>query len=209
MMGLRIRVGVIFALFTFAAIMSAMGLYPTRYDRDVLKAEALPMVLDTWIGREVPVEDYVKQILETEDVIQRNYISRLSGPFPVQLAVVYSPDNRRVAHPPEVCYTGAGWETSEKREVRHEGLPPMIRLVLSHAGQKDLVLYCYKAGDQITASYARQQWNIITNMLLRRSTSSALIRFSTPIQVDASTAEARVVEFARLMMPEIETTLDY
>ena len=107
------------------------------------------------------------------------------------MAVVYSPDNRRVVHPPEVCYKGAGWECSEKVVVQHDGIPPLVRLKLANSNSRhDIVLYCYKAGNEITSNYYRHQLNIIANQTLMRATSSALLRFSTAVMPNERQADA-------------------
>jgi EpsI family protein len=169
----------------------------------------LPLVIGSWIGQELPVEGYVKAILETDDVIQRNYVNRLNNKTPIQLAVVFSSDNRRAAHPPEVCYRGTGWEVTDKKIIEPEGLPPMVRLILDGGGGKrDMVIYFYRAGTRITANYYRQQYNIVVNHLLRRAASSALVRFSSPIVRSEGDTERDLADFIRLMLPEIKSHLN-
>ena len=205
---LSVRVTIALVLLAVAAAVSALTLYPAKHQRGSELAADLPLMVDQWVGREVAVEDYVKQILETDDVIQRNYVNPLDGFGIIQLAVVFSPDNRRVAHPPEVCYKAAGWEVNNKSIVEVMGLPPMVRLIMAYGGQRDMVLYCYKAGPEMTANYYRQQFNIALNQLLMRSTSSALIRISASIEVDETTTQARLSGFARQLLPEIIRVLD-
>lgn len=209
MRNLRTRLAIVIVLLALTASFSALALYPEQYESEMLKAKKLPLMLDSWAGQEVAVEQYVLDILETEDVVQRNYASPLyPGKF-VQLAVVFSPQNRRVAHPPEVCYRGAGWEVNTKTTQQYEGLPEMVKLTLGRGPKRDLALYCYKAGNDLTANYYQQQINIIRNQIMQRSTSSALIRFSTPVYPDENMeqCEQRLVAFARKMMPEIQSTL--
>ncbi len=204
---LRTRVILLLLLLAPTAWFSAAALYPERMEREHLKARDLPLVMDNWFGREIEVDAEVREILETDDVVQRAYVNPLH-PEPVHLAVVYSPDNRRVAHPPEVCYLAGSWEVNDKRIVEREGLPPMVRLVISYGQHKDMVYYCYKSGPDYLANYYQQQINIIRNYMLRRPTASALIRFSTAVQGNEAGAEERLLTFARLMMPEIRQTLD-
>ncbi len=207
MRSLRVRVIISLVLIALLGGVSALALYPSKMQRGGLKASNLPLTIASWVGREQIVDDYVKEILETEDVVERAYTSPLHGASEVSLAVVYSPDNRRVAHPPEVCYEGSNWEVSERRIVENEGLPAMVRLVIGHGSSRDLVLYCYKSGDAFIANYYQQQLEIIKNYLLLRPTASALVRFSTPIDASVTTAEQRLTDFARIMMPEIRKTL--
>lgn len=206
---MKTRLMIAVVLLGLASALSAVSLYPTQMDRGVLKATSLPMTLGQWVGEDYPVDELTKQILETEDIVQRNY-KHPEQADAVTLAVVYSPSNRRVAHPPEVCYKGSGWETDGKIVVEHAGLPPMVRLHVSKgAAMDDVVLYCYKAGERLTASYYGQQINILSNQLFMKSTASALLRFSTRIGDSESIdeAELRVVAFALEMMPEIREKL--
>lgn len=210
MFKLHFRLGLALALLAGAAALSASLLYPRKMVRGELQAEALPYVISGWSGQKVEIEDYVKRILETEDVIQRNYVNPLYKNIPVQMAVVYSPDNRRVAHPPEICYRGGGYEINSNEEVRLQGIPPMIRLQISRGqGFRDLVLYTFKTGNLLTANYYQQQLNIVKSQFAARSSSSGLIRFSSRIMPDESDAEAqaRMVAFIREIMPEIQKTL--
>lgn len=207
-----IRLTVVLILLAGAAALSARILYPTKMVRGQLQAAALPLQLGGWMGQDVKIEEYVKQILETDDVVQRNYTNPLYRNAPVQMAIVYSSDNRRVAHPPEICYKGGGWEINGKQPVQLDpALPDMIRLQISRGREnRELVLYCFKTGEIITADYLQQQVNIVKNQLRMRSSSSALLRFSTRQQPTESEAEtqARLVSFIKQMMPEIKKTLE-
>src|SRR5689334_13870698 len=112
-----LRLVLAFAFLGVAAFASATILFPKGEARGELKANHLPMAIAGWFGQVLPIEQYVKDILETDDVVQRYYSSADHPEAPVLMAIVYSPDNRRVAHPPEVCYTGAGWEMTSKRII--------------------------------------------------------------------------------------------
>jgi EpsI family protein len=86
----------------------------------------------------------------------------------------------------------------------------MVRLKLHFGRRSDLVIYCFKAGPDFTASYYQQQMNIVRNMLTQRATSSALVRISTVIPEGESDeqAERRLLDFARRAMPELREKLN-
>jgi EpsI family protein len=203
------RLTVVLCLFALATLASGKLLYPATFDTAASRTSRIPMEIGSWAGRALPVDNYVKEILETNDVIQRNYFSPAHGNRPVQLAVVYSANNRRVAHPPEICYAGGGWELSSKTIRDYPGVGPMARLELHRAGMRDIVLYCFESGDDFTARYYRQQINIVRNLLTGRSTSSALVRLSTLVRDDESTdqAEKRLLDFAAQVMPILRREL--
>lgn len=199
-------------IFGLAALSAGNMLYPSRMETGTGKAASLPLVLGEWAGQDVEIEDYVKQILETDNIVQRNYVKLQASSEKVQMAIVYSANNRRVAHPPDICYKGEGWEKMAKGVIEPAGLPPMMRLLLAKGrGSRDIVYYCFKAGGELTPDYYTQQLNMIRNQMLRREeTASALIRFSTHIgdnETDAQ-ADARIQDLMRVMMPEIMKTLD-
>lgn len=208
--GLAGRVAVALTLLILCAGLSWRMLYPTLMEQGV-KSSKLPLNIGRWVGYDSVVEDYVKLILETDDVIERNYLDGGSGNAMVQLAVAFSSNNRRVAHPPEICYRAGGWEVVNKKIFQIKGLPPLVRLVMDNGNRRrDVVFYFFKSGDEITSNYYQQQFNIAANQLLGRATASSLVRFSTTIRdnEDQLTAELRVVDFIRLMTPEIKRVLN-
>ena len=80
-----------------------------------LYAKQLPLSVDDWVGRDIDVDEQTLRILETEDVVMRDYTKE--GSPHVQMCIVYASNNRKVAHPPEVCYKGGGWSLEEKKPV--------------------------------------------------------------------------------------------
>jgi EpsI family protein len=151
------------------------------------------------------------EILETEAILTRTF-SRGSPPD-VDLSVVYAPNNRRVAHPPEVCYKGSGWsvEHSEACSFEVEGGKPFQanRLLLLRSNKRLLVLYWYKAGSDYYASYLKMQWGIVWSQLTFRSSSSALIRVSAESSGPDEDARVYAVleEFTARALPAITPAL--
>lgn len=143
--------------------------------------DAIPRSFGEWgmVDERGPSEDE-KRILETEAILTRTY-SR-GAAVACDLSVVFAKDNRRVAHPPEICYKGSGWAI-EKSEVVEVPLSDgrafkVNRLLLLRGNLRMWVYYWYKAGPHCSANYLRMQWNIIKSHFLRRSSSSALLRVS-------------------------------
>lgn len=170
-------------------------------------AKAIPQRLDGWlvISERGPT-DLEKEILETDAILTRTY-SRGEG-AQCDLSVVFARDNRRVAHPPELCYKGSGW-TVEEKEVVELALPagpfPVNRLLLVRGGARLWVYYWYKVGPHCSASYARMQWNIIKSHFLLRGSSSALVRLSVASSGAAQDAQvlAALDQFALVAVPAV------
>ncbi len=180
-----------------------------------LYAKQLPIFINNWVGKDSEVDDKTLEILETDDVLMREYIKE--GEPPVQLCIVYAKDNRKVAHPPEVCYKGGGWSLEEKKPIIFStksdeflsttDLMPgfkVIKLVLEKGNQRQLILYWYKCNKEYTSNYYKQQINIVKSEIINGNSTSGLIRISTPIiDKDEDVAIKRAQIFTLNILPLI------
>ena len=181
---------------------------------DLRVAESIAMDLGPWKGESIPVDNLTKKILETDNIIIRNY-TRPGEPAPVTLAIIYSENDRKVAHPPPICYAGAGW-TVEKQDtapLHLDGDDPadrqnIARCTVEKSGFRILALYWYMTGDVYTGNYLEAQLRLLINKLLRKRTSIALIRLSTTIiDNDIDAAEERIRAFINALEPELRKRL--
>lgn len=201
------RIIIAFILLSFTAIIT-YGSYSLRNYSDELYTRRIPLIIGNWYGKELGMDERTYEVLETKDAIMREYINSNDT---VLLAIVFSQDNRKVAHPPEVCFAGGGWERSDRgietliidgREIK------MNKLILQKDSWKQVVLYLYKSGDKLTEKYYAQQFNIILNGMLSKDTSSALIRVSANVyDGDVSEKIALTKNFFREIIPIIEQKL--
>lgn len=153
----------------------------------------IPKRIGSWYGgRDRPPSKKEIEILETEAILTRRYgCATRKGPD-VDFSVVYSENNRRIAHPPQICYKGAGWNVEEQELIEFDGLvvngEPFRanRLLLTKGGAKGgtflHVLYWFKGGPNYYADYLRMQWGIIWTQFRLRTSSSALLRVSVQTQ---------------------------
>lgn len=200
------RYWTLIAVLGVTAVVSVAYLYPSRSAPQLSYAQRLPKAIGPWSGEDLPVDDFTKAVLETDDVLMRQY-DRPQG-VPIILAVVFARENRKVAHPPEVCLTGSGFEVEQKGKVQLRREFPVIRLVTARGLYREMYYYWYKSGDLFTESYLRQQMNIAANHLLRREASASLIRVSTVVKGDDfAGAEARLREFSLALLPHVEQVL--
>ncbi len=170
-------------------------------------SKAIPKRLGAWtaVSERGPTE-LEKEILETDAIMTRTYAN--GGGAECDLSVVFARDNRRVAHPPELCYKGSGWTVEEKKVVEFpiDGKRFAVnRLLLVRGGARLWVYYWYKVGKKCSASYARMQWNIIMSHLSFHTSSSALVRlsaFSPGPERDAATLAA-LDRFAAVAIPAV------
>jgi len=173
-------------------------------------ADRIPLDLGVWTGERRVVAADAKNILGTEDVISRAYSRGKSEP-PVGLSVVYSESDRKVAHPPPVCYRGAGYMTEQRDSIGLPGgdgigaqRPRVARAIMAGKGRRLLVVYWYKSGDVYTSNYIGAQLRQMLAKLFRRPGSIGLVQLTTLIEdggVDAATQ--RILDFVVVLEPEL------
>ncbi len=173
--------------------------------QDTVDINRFPARIGEWTATEMPLTDDVYDILETRNVVARKYIN--ADGRAVYLLLVYSQYNRKVSHPPEICYTGSGISIVESGSVtiplKDDRNPLAVnRLLLELRGSQQYAYYWFKVGDSYTPNYWEQQFLIATHMLKGRSHSSALIRVSADIvSGNKETALANIQEFINLIHP--------
>lgn len=139
----------------------------------------IPMKVNGWQGKEIPVETNVNAILETESILMREY---QKGNNTVWLAIVYYKDSRVSLHLPESCYTGQGSEIVERGTEKINDKIIANRFMLKGDKGDQIVQYYFESGEFRTHSYQSLRWNMILNKLKRKSNSGALVRYSIAIQ---------------------------
>ncbi len=163
----------------------------------------IPRQIGEWTSRELPLSDSTYEILETRDVIVREYAN--AEREAVYLAVIFAENNRKVAHPPEVCYAGAGYQVESKRARRLSPELIAAELVLVKPGERELVLYWYGLGGFFTPNYYSQQLRVVLRQVLLRHTRVSLVRVSTPVSGTIEEADRRLKEFALLLLPYLRS----
>ena len=195
------------ALLLFTAVLTFRA-YPLKSYFGELYTNNIPIIVNNWYGRDLPMDERTYEILETRDAIMREYVN--SDKETMLLAVVFSQNNRKISHPPEVCFSGGGWSiaSKDKQFVTINSKEIEInRLILEKGSEKQVVLYLYKAGDILTSNYYAQQFNVILNGMLHKNTSSALIRISTNIAEDVDKTTVLTKQFAKEIIPLLEQSL--
>ena len=142
----------------------------------------VPMQIGVWKGRNVVLDERTYEILETRNVLSRTF-KNPEGKT-VDLLLVGSHRDRRVAHPPEVCYVGANFDIVNIREgsvrIGDKKIPikEFVAHDKKHPSYRENVLYVYKAGDFLTTSYYAQQLHFVWDQLGKREGRILLIRLS-------------------------------
>lgn len=173
-----------------------------------------PMKIGSWIGKELPLDEETYKILETRNVLFRKYYKQSSErgeTASVYLYIIYSEDNRKVSHPPEICYTGGGAELISKSQVSIDTGSQIMRVnkfIVEEHKQKEMVLYWYSAGGEFTTNYLRQQMKVVLGQLGRRGSGASLIRVSAPIAKGEAETLGELKGFIRDAIPEIKENLE-
>ena len=180
------------ALLLIQAAVTVKVFYLTDHLSTEIYTHNIPSAMGEWIGMDIPVEDYVIKILETKDILYRKY----SHPDhkPVYLSIVFSPDNRKIVHPPEVCYTAGGWEVMKDHSFNTNVLDieyRMKELFIEQGRYQQVVWYFFKSGEKLTDNYYLQQLNVVLAKLFGREGNAALIRFSTDFGPKTSHEQAQ------------------
>jgi EpsI family protein len=166
----------------------------------------------TWQGYDLPMDENTLTILETRDYLYRKYFS--PNCLPVDFTIVFSKDNRKGTHPPDLCLEGSGEGIVGKRDVVVDGIPGRgtvrcAELIVQSGPERQCFLYTYKCGGKYTDSFWRQQFMICANGLIGANASGALIRVSVSVDGnDLEKARNRNIEFMRAAIPYLDKSLN-
>ncbi len=200
--------GIVIALLAVGAF-SNWRFFGPEAEGSLAQVTGIPHDFGSWHGEDVKLDERTYEILETRNVLYREYRAAQDSP-PIVLCVVFSPVNRKAPHPPEVCYTGSGAQVDRRpdEKVQLSSSPEPIRgssLLVRYGKAEEVVLYWYLAGTQLTTSYYEQQRKVIWAQLTGRPAQSAIIRYSATLLQNESQEEAmaRLKTFAQTTLPEI------
>lgn len=188
---------VIIVLLAAASFFSFNLFMREKTAHDKLNISVFPYKIMDWEGRDIPVTEKEYAILETRNLISREYADP-SGKK-IYLFIIYSETNRAVFHPPEVCLIGSGIniadkKTEEIRSDKHAFL--MSKLYLEKSSHKELVLYCYKAGKYYTDNFYFQQAYLALHQVFGRLVPGATIRVGMPMM---NSEEATLSEMKKFL----------
>lgn len=206
-----IKYTVLLCLFVFAGMYSWRVYFKVYTQTDKISIHNFPREINGWKSRDLKITELEYAILETRNVFVREYVNADTG-GKVYLFIVYSENNRKVSHPPEICYTGSGFAIVNSQKDTLKGRDGQVltvnRLLLELGAAEQIAYYWFKVGQSFTDGYWLQQGKIAFNTLLGRPASSALLRVSADvIGGDYSTAEKTVQEFSADMIPHLLTYL--
>ncbi len=149
--------------------------------------------------------------LETSDYLNRVYVA--PGMPHLTYCIIFSKDNRKGTHPPDLCISGAGDGILTMKDLLLDGndgdrpVPCRELIVQMAPQQRQYFIYTYKCGGSYTNSFWNQQFSIFTNGLLNRDSSGALIRVSTRVTTTVEDARKRSMQLLRKSIPYLDENL--
>lgn len=196
---------VIVVLLLLAAAVTWQLYFKEYHQADTVSIHIFPNEIAGWTAKEIPISDGDYAILETRNAFVRRYTNP-AGQF-VDLFIIYSQNNRKVSHPPEICYTGSGATIlSSVTQMIPLQVPAMTiranKLTVEQRNNQQFMYYWFKVGDTFTSNYWQQQMLIALKTVTGKPASSALIRLSSDINPDYPQKNAALIEdFTRAITP--------
>ncbi|PIQ89467.1 MAG: EpsI family protein [Candidatus Omnitrophica bacterium CG11_big_fil_rev_8_21_14_0_20_42_13] len=198
----------IIVLFAIAAGLSIYLYYQQIKPEDAFDVSSFPMQIADWQGEDIPLEEMVYEILETRNILMREY--KRKGEPGIVVYIVYSDKNRKSSHPPEICLAGGGIDitTKKSQEIAIADNKKISKLKVNYliaekGNARELMLYWFKGGNTFTANYLKQQFKIMLRQLQGKPSGGAMIRISTPITNGEEEALIRLTSFANKITPLI------
>jgi EpsI family protein len=150
------------------------------------------------------IGDRVTEVLGADDFISRTYLGR-DGRQILMHAAVWSGEEyvaTLAPHPPQVCYTGAGWEILEQRTVDLEtphGTYPCAFILFERDGERIVTAHWYQMGRHhfTTRDEARKLHRRLWGQSEWPPTLKILLQVTS---FDLSSAQAEIVPFAQELL---------
>lgn len=190
---------------------SALGLLALSHGESVplrkpLSSE-LPRAMGTWKGEDIPIEQRIVDAVAVDDYVNRSYVSE--DPVPVFVYVGYYKSQRtgQTIHSPRNCLPGSGWQPVSSRRIDlqlEDGTHAPVNVYVVEKGlNRLLVMYWYQSHGRIVASEYWGKYYLIVDAIRTNRTDAALVRISTVIHPNEDAALARVLGFAKNLVPEL------
>ena len=169
-----------------------------------------PSAIESSRSEDRPFDQPVVRAIGADDYINRIYLG--STP-PIELYIGYYKDQRSgdKIHSPKNCLPGSGWEPIHSARVQIgfvNGTPVIVNgYLVAQGAKRDMVLYWYQSHGRIVASEYWAKFLLIADGLKNRPTDGAMIRIWTTAVDGEEAAQARAVEFAQLVYPQVDEFL--
>ncbi|HPR73411.1 MAG TPA: EpsI family protein [Bacteroidales bacterium] len=175
---------VIILIIVVLAVFFMANSFRANTEKPIAEAYVLPLVFGSWEGTDLTYNrKLLTSWLGTDFITFRNYKNSANGSV-VTLYIAYYPDleSSDMAHSPEVCYPGQGWEITkgEDTEIILQGKKVNIkRLYIKKESEQQVVYSWWQTEHKIIAENSWYHLYQILSKVSHRDTSSIWIRIST------------------------------
>jgi EpsI family protein len=171
--------------------------------------DKLPLTIGEWQGKSFPVQERILQILETEYILDRDYVN--GDGRHIYLSIVYYPDNKIGFHNPESCNTGAGSKIIQKDVLSIGNQKPNTeqdgfkanRLILQRTAGDKVILYFFVSGNYMTHDYLKFRLYMMRQQMGFRRPSGAQVQIHSNILPDLKTTIAVMEDFIQNLAPRL------
>lgn len=164
-----------------------------------------PIAIEGWRGRDIPLEPWVLESLETPYAIMREYRSPKGAA--VNLAIVWYDDKEIAFHSPEACLGGYGNRVkSMSGHVVHAGTHEPLRvgrIVAERGAGQILVLYYFINDGFVTSSQMELRWRVLWQRMALKRSSAAFVRAMIPAGTDLAFAQSVLDGFLISTLPSV------
>jgi EpsI family protein len=170
--------------------------------------EMVPYKIDSWEGMDIPITQDVYEILETDDILLREY--RDESNYPVMLLIVFSDSKRASFHPPEICYIGGGSElmAKESDELVFDDNSTLstTKLLVKSEDYFTTVWYWFVVGDRKIGNYYWQQFSMLPSLFSSKKLRSSMVRIS--VYTNDALGKEKASKFVISVMPYLDRMHD-
>jgi EpsI family protein len=194
------------ALFLVAGTVAAHSLRPGNATALQRPLREFPSTIGVSHSEDRPFEADVVRAIGADDYINRVYLG--SAP-PIELFIGYYKDQTSGdrMHSPQNCLPGSGWEPVHSSRIRIASVNGTSILVneylVAQGAKRDMVLYWYQSHGRVIASEYWAKFWLVSDALKHKGTDGALIRIWTTAADGETMSQARAVEFAQRIYPQV------
>ncbi len=164
--------------------------------------QQLPRSIGGWEGSNVPLENNVESVLQADFNLQRAYQHPTGATIWLYIGYYGTARGGRPEHTPRSCYTSAGWGIARSRTIPVAGQLRVRELLVEQPGQRRLVHYWLRSWRRTgMVSGFEQNLDRLRGRLGGGRADGALVRLSTPLDVDEEAARSRLIAFATELDP--------
>lgn len=183
------------------------------YESPNLTPEKFPQKFNGWIGTDMEVSPIEKESLPGDTLFVKKYYNK-PGFGGVFLVVVFSGQDRRSIHRPEVCYPSQGWSIQARSILNIEVNHPIkelktTKLDISYGkklfSKSEVVLYWFMGNNRVTATHLKRVLLMVFDRCtFGRNYRWAFLRASTEVTQEGEDQAVLVLEqFIKDLFPVI------